>query len=262
MAVTVVCNKKEQNLKMIKKLILAILVIIICGEINAQIITDRPDQTESSSTIAKGSLQIESGVFMGNEGNESISTRQILLPTNLFRYGITNGIELRILNQFEGLKVENNSFRGVSDLEVGAKIQMLKKESLNTEIVFLTHLIIPSGTNELTSGKYGSINKICISHELNENTEIGYNLGYNYFGEGAGDLTYSLAIGIGVNEKVGIYIEPYGEVTNLEEFILNFDSGVTYLVNQNLQLDFSFGTGINHRMNYISTGCSWLINKD
>jgi len=245
-----------------KKLILAILVIIIGGEINAQIITDRPDQTESSSTIAKGSLQIESGVFMGNEGNESFSTGQTFLPTNLFRYGLTKGIELRILNQFEVREIENNSFQGISDIEVGAKIQMLKKESLNTEIVFLTHLIIPSGTNELTSGKYGSINKICISHELNENTEIGYNLGYNYFGEGDGDLTYSLALGIGVNDKVGIYIEPYGEVINLEEFILIFDSGVTYLVNQNLQLDFSFGTGINHRMNYISAGCSWLIVKE
>ena len=245
-----------------KKLILAILVIIIGGEIDAQIITDRPDQTESSSTIAQGSLQIESGVFMGNEGNESFSTRQTFLPTNLFRYGLTKGIELRILNQFEGREIENDNFQGVSDLEVGAKIQLLKKESVNTEIVLLTHLIIPSGTNELTSGKYGSINKLCISHELNENTEIGYNLGYNYFGEGDGDLTYSLAIGIGVNDKVGVYIEPYGEVTNLEEFILNFDAGFTYLVNQNLQLDFSFGTGVNHRMNYISAGCSWLIVKE
>jgi len=245
-----------------KKLILVILVIIIGGEIDAQIITDRPDQTESSSTIARGGLQIESGVFMGYEGGEFFSTRQTFLPTNLFRYGITNGFELRILNQFEGLEVDNNSFQGISDLEIGAKIQMLKKESLNTEIAFLTHLIIPSGTHELTSGKYGSINKICISHELNENTEIGYNLGYNYFGEGDGDLTYSLALGIGVNDKVGIYIEPYGEVINLEEFILNFDSGITYLVNQNLQLDFSFGTGINHRMNYISAGCSWLIVKE
>ena len=35
--------------------------------ISAQtIITDRPDQTESSSTVEQGSLQIESGILLGS----------------------------------------------------------------------------------------------------------------------------------------------------------------------------------------------------
>jgi len=29
---------------------------------------------------------------------------------------------------------------------------------------------------------------------------IGYNVGYNYFGEGWGDLVYSLALGIGLTD--------------------------------------------------------------
>jgi len=33
------------------------------------------------------------------------------------------------------------------------------------------------------------------------------------------------------------------------------------LVKDNLQLDFSFGTGINHTMNYISLGFSWKTLK-
>ncbi len=46
-----------------------------------------------------------------------------------------------------------------------------------------------------------------------------------------------------------------------EDTILNFDAGFTYLPNPNVQLDFSFGTGINDTMNYLSVGCSWLIPK-
>jgi hypothetical protein len=41
----------------------------------------------------------------------------------------------------------------------------------------------------------------------------------------------------------------------------NLDAGITYLVNPNLQLDFSFGTGINHTMNFISAGISWRTGR-
>ena len=179
--------------------------------------------------------------------------------TTLFRYGITQSIEIRLLSQFETQRNDNTSVQGISDLEIGTKIQLLKKENRSTEIAFLSHLIIPSGTKELTNNKVGTINKFSISHGISESVGIGYNLGYNYFGYGKGDLTYSLALGIGVNDKVGIYIEPYGELVDFDEYISNFDAGVTYLVNKDMQFDLSFGVGINKRVNYISLGFSWLM---
>jgi len=77
-----------------------------------------------------------------------------------------------------------------------------------------------------------------------------YNLGYNYFGIGKGDLTYSIVLGIGINNKVGIYIEPYGEIAGFKELISSADTGITYLIKDNFQLDFSFGTGIKNTMNF------------
>jgi len=109
--------------------------------------------------------------------------------------------------------------------------------------------------------KFGTINKLALSHKLNENIGIGYNLGYNYFGDGKGDLTYSLALGINITDKVAIYVEPYGEITELKKHLSSFDAGFTYLLRDNFQLDFSLATGINHTMNYISTGFSWNISK-
>ena len=228
---------------------------------NAQIITDRPDQTESSSTVPHGALQLESGILVGSEGNGNFSTQQFLLPTNLFRYGINNTFELRILSQFERIQIGNQSVQGISDLEVGTKIQFLKNADTNAEIALLSHLVLPSGSKELTGDEYGTINKLCISHTLSENVGLGYNVGYNYFGSGNGDATYSIALAIGVNDKVGVYIEPYGELANFDEHVSNIDAGFTYLANNNLQYDFSFGTGISHRMNYISIGFSWLMER-
>jgi hypothetical protein len=240
---------------------LAVISILVLSTAQgmAQIITDRPDQTESSSTVGEGNLQIEAGYLIGFEGDDQFSTRQILAPTTLFRYGITEGIEIRLLSQFESVKIEDQLVRGISDLEVGAKIELFNREDSKFEMAFLSHLLLPTGTSEISGGHFGTINKLAVSQEINETLGLGYNLGYNYLGTGRGDLSYSVVLGVGVNEKVGIYLEPYGEVTNFKDFMLNFDAGLTYLAKPNLQFDFSFGTGLTHKMNYISLGCCWKI---
>ncbi len=227
------------------------------------IVTDRPDQTESSSTVEKGSLQIETGILLGFTEDNFSSERQLLAPTTLFRYGITKSFELRVLSQFESLKDQNSSQKvsGISDLEIGTKIQLFQKENVNTEIAFISHLILPTGSNTLTNDSFGTINKLSISHALSDALGLGYNVGYDYFGEGIGNLTYSVALGISITDTFGIYIEPYGSLNEFETYESSFDAGIAYLLKDNVQLDFSFGTGINHTMNYLSIGCSVNIAK-
>jgi len=241
--------------------LLLILTVYSLGISAQQIITDRPDQTESSTTIPLKSFQIESGILFGNE--ESGLIKQVLIPTTLLRYGLTKNIELRFVQQFENLKNDatSQSDFGISDLEIGTKIQLLKREDINTEIAFLSHLILPTGSNGLTNDKFGTINKLAISHEINDNLGLGYNVGYDNFGEGEGDLTYSVALGIGLGEKFGTYVELYGEYAEFSSCGTNFDSGLTYLIKDNLQLDVSFGLGLNHEMHYFSLGFSWNISK-
>ncbi|HKM93858.1 MAG TPA: transporter [Prolixibacteraceae bacterium] len=239
-----------------------IIILVILGlNLSAQeMVTDRPDQTESSSTIPKNSIQIEMGVLLGND-NEG-SSRQLLAPTTLIRYGLTKGIELRLGENIEFNNTKNNPeyVFGVSDLELGAKFQLLKNENINTEIAFLTHLIVPVGSNNLTIGQLGVVNIVAFSHQLNAFMELGYNLGYNYFGAGNGDFTYSSALGISITDKIGTYIEIYGELLEINNFVANFDSGITYLIKPNFQLDLSFGLGLNQKTNYVALGFSWNFN--
>lgn len=243
-------------------IVLTLTLVITCGQISAQMVTDRPDQTESSRTIAKGALQVESGMLLNFEEIEMVTVRQILSPATLFRYGITGGIELRLLNQIETLKAFGESYPGISDLEIGTKIQVLRDDTRNTEIALLAQISLPTGTRELSNRASGFSTKISVSHKLGENAGIGYNLGYDHPEGGNGNLTYSLVYGFGINEKVSAYVEPYGEIADMNEFVSNMNAGFTFLVRENLQFDFSFGTGINHRMNFISLGCSWLIEKE
>jgi len=257
-------NNEYQQTKVItsfKTTIVLGVFLSTFGQINAQIITDRPDQTESSYSVGNGNLQLETGLLISFDGETQNSNRQIFAPTNLFRYGVSKCVELRVLSQYEIIGNENISTTGISDLEVGTKIQLFNEEDINTAVAFLSHIIIPSGSQELTNDKFGTINKLSISHVINDNVAIGYNVGYNYFGLDKGNLTYSFALGISVNDQVAIYIEPYGEIVNFKDPVYNFDAGLTYLANENFQFDFSFGSGINNRMNYMSVGFSWLVNK-
>ncbi|SVD56944.1 uncharacterized protein METZ01_LOCUS409798, partial [marine metagenome] len=242
-----------------------VIVILSCSIVvsGQGIITDRPDQTESSLTIQVKSLQIESGLlleFLGEDGLNS--ERSILAPTTLIRYGLLDFAEVRIVSQIENIKNKSNNITGIKDLEIGAKLQLLKKKQVSLEIALLSHLIIPSGSKEVTGNTSGLINKVCVSHKTNSNIDIGYNLGYNYFDDDSESFTYSVVIGLGINERASIYFEPYGEVLNLDKNLTNINSGITYLLRDNFQLDFSFGSGINYTFNYVATGFSWNISAD
>lgn len=240
------------------KLLNTLLFILISSVAFSQdIVTDRPDQTESSSTIGKKELQIEAGF----QYTEVPNSNEFLAPTALFRYGIMDGLELRLVTEFVSVKDEltNTSINGLTDIQLGAKVQILKKDGA-PEIAFLSHVVIPTAKDELSAGKTGTINKLSIAHDLFENVGIGYNIGYDYFGVGSGNLTYSVAIGTSLSDKIGVYVEPFGELTNFETHVSNFDFGFTYLLNSNLQADISYGTGLNHTMNYYSAGISYRIN--
>jgi len=254
---------EKNNMKQTKILVLITLCMFAKGIKGQTIITDRPDQTESSSTVSQGTLQLETGVLVEYSPDGASSQSRILAPTTLFRYGLNKAVEFRLLSQFESIKSPwaTKSIKGISDLEIGTKIQLLKQEGVNTEIAILSHLILPTGSRGLSSDKYGTINKLSISHQVSEQTSFGYNVGYNYFDLGKGNLTYSAALGVTVNSKVGIYLEPYGELIDLNVYQASFDAGFTYLIKDNFQLDFSFGTGINYKMNYLSAGFSWSTGK-
>ncbi len=249
---TVISGNKQPEFQQIKAITLP------------EIVTDRPDQTESSTTIPLKSFQMECGVLSGNYHLDNSAQKLLLIPSILFRYGLTKNIELRLVEQlisFENEQTSEENF-GLSDLELGAKIQILKNPDINTEIAFISHLVLPSGAVSITNGNLGTVNKLAISHSLTNFLDLGYNVGYNYFNTETGYLTYSVALGTGITKRIGAYVETYGEVVQFTDWISNFDSGITILVRENLQLDFSFGLGLNQKMNYFSVGFSWNIPKN
>lgn len=219
----------------------------------------RPDRTPSANTVGHKSFQIDAGLLFGDLNNES--QRVYMLPRTLFRYGLTKGIELRVGEDLVNYVSESTSDPkfGLSDLELGVKFRILNKEDINAKIAFISHVLLPTGTGGLSLEKYGTKNTLALSHELNSFTHLGYSVGYNYYGYSKGVLTYGLVLGAAFNEKFGAFLEFYGEDVDFSNFLINFDGGLYFLLKENLQLDFAFALGLNHRMNYFTTGICWNI---
>jgi hypothetical protein len=232
------------------------IIILLCGSqiIRAQeILTDRPDQTETAASVSKGQFQIESGYSL----NKVLEESSLTLFSNLYRYGIGSGFELRLAHEINFSNILSKPDAGkdisFSDIELGGKYGLAAP---GLDIAILSHLVIPS-RSENDDAKFGIINKLALAGDISESLGIGCNIGYDYFGEGKGNITFSTALGFSLTESIGFYTEIYGDFLDCSKADVNYDNGFTYLIKDNFQLDFSFGTGLTERSNFVSLGLSW-----
>ena len=232
------------------RLLIFLFLLLNSSLVFSQITTDRPDQTESALVLSYGQIQIESGILI--EKSQSIIT-------TLFRVGIVEGIEIRLNSNYlindELSFMKKSSF---SDFEVGAKFKIFNKTSNNTKVAFISHLSIPTANEIFSNNVYGFLSRISVSHDLNNQSQIGYNIGYNKFEKMNGQFIYTIVYGKSLG-SFGVFFEIFGDEFK-DNSNINFDSGITYLLDNKKQLDLSIGKGINNDMFFISGGIS--INID
>lgn len=242
------------------------LFSLVCplGLLSQTINTDRPDQTESSAVVPAGSFQWECGFSSTWTPTFGGTVRELAVPNSLFRVSLHDKVELRVVHQLNrnsmaGWGEVDVLAEGTSDVQLGTKVQLWQREDSRTEVAYLGHAVLPTGDGELSASSMGMVNKLCISHDVGPDCALGYNLGYDVADE-QGTFTYALAIGKAINDQLGLYFEPYGEVYAPSGMHLaSFDAGLTLLTSDQWQWDISYGTGLNHRMNYTAVGFSWLV---
>jgi hypothetical protein len=218
------------------------------------IVTDRPDQTESARAVPLGSFQVETGSMIEIDNIQ----RNWVLNTSLFRYGVVKNLEFRLVTELIHTKarIEQEALTGISDLQFGLKFQFLNGP---TQVAYLGHLVLPTGNLNVSSGTIGMRHIAAIGHDLSDRMSVGYNIGIDYFDSVNYAGIYSLATGIGLTDKVSFFAEIYGDWFLFDAFNVLFDQGFTWLLKPNLQLDFSMGTGISSKSNFFSVGVSWLV---
>lgn len=263
-----------------RKFILSVFLLIGIYFMNAQkqkekntvaFVTDRPDQTESSVLVPKRFLQVETGVFYESLEVGNFNNKTSTLNTTLLRYGLLENLEFRIGFSFTEINREindiklNNISSGFSPLTLGVKIGITKGKGLFPEIAFLSHINFPFLASNDFKTKSTSIDfRFAFAHTLNEKSSLSYNLGMAWDGDiTTANYVYTTAYGYTISNKVGVFIEIYGDLPEDSHFNHFWDTGLTYLISDNIQLDVSGGTGLSKNVQdlFLSAGISFRLPK-
>ena len=85
--------------------------------------TDRPDQTETPYLVPKKMFQVENGFsFQKNNAN----SKTLTLPSSLWKYGVNDNFELRLITEFVLEKFGSETTSGLNPILIGCKISNTK----------------------------------------------------------------------------------------------------------------------------------------
>ena len=234
----------------------------------SELVTDRPDQTESSAVVPHKSLQIETGFVMENNETNLIEQKTFTYSTTLLRYGLLENFELRLGLEYLGEKVliknndTTNTFSGLSPVYTGFKVKVNEEDGWKPEIALLGGIKSPFTANEhFKLSHTAGIIRFALAHTLSDRFSLGYNLGAEWDGESV--ITryfYSFALGIAINTNLAMFVESFGLVPEEGDAEHLLDAGLTYLILPNLQMDVSGGIGIHNAPDsFVSFGFSFRL---
>ena len=213
-----------------------------------ELVTDRPDFTESSEVVGRGVLQVESGLTLEQPDD---SVRQVTLPQLLVRIGLGSRVELRLASDgYVAQRVEEtggrHTNRGRADMEVGAKVKLFDAATRGFDMALIPALTLPIATTGFGSGGYDPGVKLTVARDLPKEFGLSANLNTASVTEGNGrvwsrEASVSLAHALG--GPFGAYWEAYGSFDSGCDCTLN--TGVTMALSANHQVDFEVGRGVS-----------------
>jgi len=223
------------------------------------LVTDRPTQSLSASITPIKMLLWETGTFL--EVTPLVETWNI--NNSVFRYGVSNSVELRAATNISNARIKTSNEKEIviNDVQLGLKYRFLNKK---VQMAYTGQVIFPNSNtviSDIIGPQIGSSNILSITHPVLNILSFGYNIGYKHEGYSTDVLLYSYVVSTGIVDRLGFFVEVFGDAVEFDDHTLSFDTGFTYLILDNLQVDFSLADSFNKKYNYYSLGVSWCIGK-
>lgn len=240
--------------------LLLFFVISATAQEKKPIEADRPDQTETPAIVPKGMFQIETG-FTYEKSNPT--TDSFALPSVLWKYGVNDNFELRLITEFVLEKMPNVESSGFSPVLIGCKIKICEEKGIFPKTSFIGHIALPNlAWTKYKTLFYAPKFRFTMQHTLSEKMSLSYNLGSEWDGFTAEPtFIYTLSTGYSFSDKLGGYLEFFGFAPQNDKVEHQFDGGLTYLLSDNFMVDLSSGVGITNNAPdyYVSAGCSFRL---
>jgi hypothetical protein len=240
---------------------------------------DRPGLGESSQVLRKGYLQIESGGNFQWDKQENtllepIYTKETSYNSTFLRLGLSEFCEFRFAwnigneevsyTPIGGVKQINRTAVGLSPISLGFKAKVLEGGGWIPSLALLGMMGIPNwASSHLQSSSFSPSILLPLEWDLNDKWLLTINAGAFWDGEVIEPAAFgSVGIDWMAFNKVGLFVEGYGNYQDEEGILPGFNGGVVWQVRENLQLDVSAGVGLNERMpdGFINGGISYRLH--
>ncbi len=228
-------------------------------DLEAPLVTDRPDFTEASSTVGLGVVQLEIGYTYTFDQTPTDSTENNSYGEPLARIGmLANWFELRLgwnhANEIVTTAGVQAVTSGSEDLYIGVKLGLTPQSCLLPEMALIPQMTVPTAsTNNFGAGEVlPGVNWI-YSWEINDFISTA---GSSQINRALDEITMrpylefaqSWTIAYSLTDELGAYTEwfaliPDGANSALPEHF--FNGGFTYLFSDDIQFDIRAGVGLN-----------------
>ena len=135
--------------------VILLLVLVVAAPAWAQqdddVDADRPGVGTSPVLVPRGALQVETGVEYGRERRAGETTEQRTSLVTLVRYGLLDGVELRLaLEPVVALRGPEDA-TNVGDLVLSTKLRVLTTEGLRPAFSLLPAVKVPTAPDPIGS---------------------------------------------------------------------------------------------------------------
>ena len=234
---------------------LAFSSVVGCASATAlhePLVSDRPDFTESTSTVDPAHIQAEGGyTFTRSAGEKSNSVGEILL-----RFGLARFAELRLEpGSYSWVTSPSGKDSGREDGEVGTKLRLYDPAGDNPSPVPAVAVVlktsVPTGTAVYREKRLQPTAELATEWKIASHVGLGTNVNVarpvDDDGKRYTELAFSASFGFDLSPRFGAFAEGYGFVPeNSGSKRTGFlDTGLTAALSADLQLDFRAGIGVN-----------------
>ena len=238
------------------------------------IATDRPDFVESADVVAAGRVQLETSLSQERDRSGGLKTRTRSTPS-LLRIGLGHDVEARL--ESDGFVSARGSdaatgittrASGTADLSVGLKWHTSDGDDKvgKPATAWLLHVDLDSGSRAFRGdGKRPSL-RFVAEWELPGDTSIGVMPGLARDSDVNGRYFTAGILAVSVSTELATHWRGFVELAGQRLAsksrggnLASFDAGVTYLINNDMQVDLSFERGLTRFTPDLNVGLGWSI---
>jgi hypothetical protein len=221
-----------------------------------ELVTDRPDFTESAEVVGKAVFQVESGFSFDKSTLEGERSRSISGPFPLLRLGISKRVEFRFAGDgysWQRVSSVDNDERtnGRSDYSLGGKVKFFDQTKLLPDFAVIAAVTVPKGHPQFRSNGYDPEIKFCVAKDAPLGFALSSNFNFASVKDGSGRFlarALTLSAGHAVWRDLSMYAETYNVTIDRglgTSTIVN--AGLTHPIGKGAQVDILTGHSVAGR---------------